>query len=354
MRKRKFLTGGLCVAGIAILTLAVFGCATSGKETEAGPVQEPESSYAKDEVRVLADATDEVAVWSVYWDSADTMSVLRSEAEEIRSVSLFEAYFKDDGIMIPEESEKMLSRIRNRETTRNMTVFLSVVNDVDRNGTIVQKDTELLKQRLGTEEAARAHAENLVEIASERGYDGIEIDYEKIRSDRELWVDFLQFEQFLLEEAAGKGLKVRIVLEPSTPVEELDFPEGAEYVIMCYNLYGNGTDPGPKADKDFLQEMYDRFGNLPEISYALADGGFDWEGDSTKAQQLRASEAADLIETYGAEPVRDEESGVLYFEYIKEGKKHTVWYADEKTLKTWTGWLKEFGSNPLHVSLWRL
>lgn len=354
MRKRKFLTDCSCAVGCMVLVSAVIGCTGSGKEAEAGPVPELGSSYAKDEVHALAEAADKTAVWSVYWDSADTMSVLRSERESIQAVSLFEAYFKDDEVVIPEASEKMLSQIRNREATKDMTVFLSVVNDVDQNGTIVQKDTGILKKCLGTKEAARAHAENLVEIVSERGYDGIEIDYEKIRSDQELWADFLQFEQFLLEEAAGKDLKVRIILEPSTPVEELEFPDGAEYVVMCYNLYGNGTEPGPKADADFLRKMYDRFGNLPEISYAFADGGYDWEADSKKAQQLRASEAAALIETYEAEPVRDEASGVLYFEYTKGGKKHTVWYADEETLKIWADWLREWGADPLRVSLWRL
>ena len=30
--------------------------------------------------------------------------------------------------------------------------------------------------------------------------------------------------------------------------DEPEFSEGASYVVMCYNLYGNGTEPGPKAD----------------------------------------------------------------------------------------------------------
>lgn len=354
MRKRKFLTDSLCAFGCMALASTIIGCAIPGKKSEAGPAQALSDSYAQKEIDALAEAADGVTVWSVYWDCTDTMRVLRSEREKIQAVSLFEAYFKDNEIVIPEASETTFNRIRDRETTQDMTVFLSVVNDVDENGTIVQKDTEILKQCLGTEKAARAQAENLVKIASERGYDGIEIDYEKIRSDMELWGDFLRFEQILLEEASPKGLKVRIVLEPSTPVEQLDFPEGAEYVVMCYNLYGSGTEPGPKADKDFLRKLYERFGSLPDISYAFADGGFDWEDGSQKAEQLRAPKADDLIEAHNAEAVRDEESGVLHFEYTEGGKKHTVWYADEETMKIWAGWLKEFGADPLQVSLWRL
>ena len=354
IRKRSFLTNSLCAVGCIALTSAIIGCTIPGKKAEAGPAQDVDDHYAQNEIRALAEEADETTVWSVYWDCADTMRVLRTEWEQIQAVSLFEAYFKGNEVIIPEESEKTLGRIRNREKMRDMTVFLSVVNDVDQNGTILQKDTDILKQCLGTEDAARAHAKNLAEIASERGYDGVEIDYEKIRSDLELWDDFLQFEHFLLEETSKKNLKVRIILEPSTPVEQLDFPKGAEYVVMCYNLYGNGTEPGPKADKNFLRKLQERFGALPEVSYAFADGGFDWEENSQKAQQLRASEADDLIQMHEAEPVRDEESGVLHFEYTKGEKKHTVWYADEETLKIWAEWLKEFGADPLHVSLWRL
>ena len=38
--------------------------------------------------------------------------------------------------------------------------------------------------------------------------------------------------------------------------DEPEFSEGASYVVMCYNLYGNGTEPGPKADSENIN-LYD-------------------------------------------------------------------------------------------------
>ena len=32
--------------------------------------------------------------------------------------------------------------------------------------------------------------------------------------------------------------------------------EGASYAVMCYNLYGNGTEPGTKADLENIN-LYD-------------------------------------------------------------------------------------------------
>ncbi len=39
---------------------------------------------------------------------------------------------------------------------------------------------------------------------------------------------------------------------------------------MCYNLYGNGTEPGPKADWDFLREIHEKFRDLSNVSYAFS------------------------------------------------------------------------------------
>ena len=38
--------------------------------------------------------------------------------------------------------------------------------------------------------------------------------------------------------------------------DALEFSAGASYVVMCYNLHGNGTEPGPKADPENIN-LYD-------------------------------------------------------------------------------------------------
>ena len=42
------------------------------------------------------------------------------------------------------------------------------------------------------------------------------------------------------------GKKMNIYDEP-------EFSVGASYVVMCYNLYGNDTEPGPKADLENIK-----------------------------------------------------------------------------------------------------
>ena len=103
-----------------------------------------------------------------------------------------------------------------------------------------------------------------------------------------------------------------------------------------------------------MQQVYEKFRVLPNISYALANGGYIWENDGTTATQCRAAEAKALAEKAGVTPERDESSGALYFSYTEGRKNDTVWYADEQTLAQWTRCLGELTGEKVFISLWRL
>ncbi len=341
MKKTKRLTAVLCLGAVLLS-----GC---GKKS-AEPIVQTDDAALR-EVQALASCTDELTVWSAYWDCADDINVLRQSSGQVQAVSLFAASFENGQLVLPDATSRMLKKLKRGESTQDMQVYLSVVNDVVQNGKTIQKDTDILHTLLGTEQAAHLHAQELVQTAKDNGCDGIEIDYEKIRSDMELWQDFLRFEEMLLAEAQSAGLSVRVILEPSTPVEQLAFPDGAAYVVMCYNLYGSGTEPGPKADKAFLRKLYDRFSTLPNISFALANGGYDWEDGTHPAQSVTAAQAAALCDDT---PERDKDSDALYFTYKDGGKAHTVWYADETTLRSWAECLNEACGGKAKISLWRL
>lgn len=340
--------------GVSILLCLPFLTGCMGRKAPSVPEEIVPDTCTVQEIESLAPEAGELTVWSVYWDNADDMETLRDEADQVDAVSLFAASFQEGEVTIPEANTRMLGKLRRRESTKEKPIYLSVVNDVTQNGKTTQKDTEILWKVLGTDKAAQAHAEQLVQLAVQNGYDGIEIDYEKIRKEMDLWQAFLRFEEKLLALAQEAGLKVRIILEPSTPVEQLSFPEGADYVVMCYNLYGNGTAPGPKADFAFLKQMQEKFCALPSLSYALANGGYVWEGSSQKATQCRAAEAKAWAEAAGVTPERDPDSGVLHFSYTQKGTQYTVWYADETTLAQWAQQLNQLSGGKVDISLWRM
>ena len=87
------------------------------------------------------------------------------------------------------------------------------------------------------------------------------------------------------------------------------------------------------------------------INFALANDGFDFTEDGS--EQIREKDCLSLIEQYGVEPVRDENSLAMMFGYTDaDGISHEVWYADDETIH---GWKKVItGSGYERFSLWRL
>ena len=295
----------------------------------------------------------QLTVWSAYWDCQESVTVIDRCTDRISAVSLFAAYFRDGALFLPEETLETLRALRRSDAGDPKPIYLSVVNDVTEGEKTIQKDTEILRSVLSPHQA-EGHARELVALAKEYGFDGIEIDYEKLREDPDLWEQFLSFEEILLSLAQEAGLKVRIILEPGIPVKTLSFPQGAAYVVMCYNLHGIGTDPGPKADLAFLRELYKRFEGLPSLSFALANGGFDWEEASGNAVSLTEGEAAALAEAHHVLPRRDAASGALSFSYTEGSTRHRVWYADSETLARWAAELDTCAGKTVPISIWRI
>ena len=363
LKRRKEYRHWFASVSVSVLMgsiLMLSGCTAAtdnAKDTEKALVEEATESVSFEaaELEAISRVSDRVNVWSAYWDCDDDLDTLRKMSDSYSSICLFEAYYIEDELTIPEQSVHMLGELRRKKHTKDKDIYLTVVNDYVNGNKTEHKSTELLGRLIGDEEQAKLHAREIVTLAVRNGFDGIELDYENIRSDLELWNSFLQFEDYLLSETKAAGLKLRILLETQTPMKELSgrFPDEAQYVVMCYNLCGSGTTKGPKADSEFLKDIYDSFKGLPNVEYALANGGFEWI-DEAGGQAIKRPEAEMLLDKYGAVPIRDKESQALYFEFTENNKKHTIWYADEATLEFWTETLKNLSGNDVAVGLWRL
>ncbi|NCB05972.1 MAG: glycosyl hydrolase [Clostridia bacterium] len=220
---------------------------------------------------------------------------------------------------------------------------MSVVNDVQlEEGKYDNKTPQLLWRLLGDDETMDAHIGALIDLAVSYGVDGIEIDYEAIRKDTALWERYALFLEKLYAEAAAQGLLLRAVLSwDATKYAAL--PAGPQYTVMCYNLYGYHSGPGPKADQTFLTTTYQLCLSLPgQARMAYATGGFDWtEGANPKA--LTQTQAEELVAQLGQIPTRDAQSGALTLTYQKDGQTHALWYADGQTLAVWRDWATECG-----------
>ena len=292
------------------------------------------------------------AAWLAYWDLEAGQKDLESIGRELNKVSYFGAYFdKNDQLFIPNELSDQ--RAEHKKKKQRYETYLTFVNDKQNaDESVVMKDIEVLRRLFTDDQTMEKHIGEMIALTLQGGYDGIELDYERIWKDPAIGKSFVRFADKLYAEALKNHLKLRIVLEPRTPFSSAGFSKGPEYVVMFYNLYGLHSDAGPKANKDFILKTLDRMKVLPgEKSIALSTGGCMW-GDNGEKRFLTETEARTLAKVNDAELSRDEESKCVTFHYEDKGVGYQVWYADIKTLNYWIAIAQEQGYN--NISLWRL
>lgn len=297
-----------------------------------------------------------LSAWVVDWQWEAGLEDFNAVAPGLDGVQTFAAYFTaGGGLFFTDEDRRALPEVLNAAKRADVKhTLLTVVNDrYGADGSPgVQKDPTLVSKLMATEASRSKHMGDLLEAVDADNFDGIELDYERVPNGD--WPNYIQFIGDLYDRLHAEGMTLRVVLEARAPLEKLTLPEGPDYVMMAYNLYGGFSGPGPKADDAFIAKLAARMANLPgDKGIALSLGGFDWTGDR-KATAVTEVEAAALSAGQGAEAAeRDSASGALHFGYKDaDGVKHTVWYADTATLVHWLGVAREAGIND--ISLWRL
>ena len=324
----------------------------NGNAGQAGDTDVPEAADTPAQAAVPEWDGDFEAFWIAYWDGEDYIKKLQDRGYGADIFCMFEAMFDGEYKLYLEDSVKeQYDAVKAK--AKDKKYYLTFVNDVVTETGSEQKDTDVLYAVL---KDPAGHAGDVVKLAKDNGFDGVEIDYEKIRKDLGLWDLFIAFENELIKQASDAGLEVRIVLESSTPVSQISLPKGPEYVVMCYNLYGYGTEPGPKADRGFLEDIVRDFDPLSDnLGYAFANGGFDWNLTKDGITALSDREAKELIIKHqGDGPERDMESGVVKFTYEEKGEKHEVWVADDATIQFWADVIAVSSGKKVRVSLWRV
>lgn len=292
------------------------------------------------------------ATWLTYWDLAAGEKDLLQLGKKVGKLSYFCAYFDDfDRLFVPAELREAKNvHKRNKLHTES---YLTFVNDkIKFDDTIILKDIEVLRRIFAKSANLDKHIDDIIALALQGDYDGVEIDYERIWKDETIGKQFVEFADKLYKRARDKQLKVRIVLEPNTPFSTAGFAKGPEYVVMFYNLYGPHSGPGPKANKDFINKLLVKMASLPgETAAAFALGGCRWGSDGKK-QWITEQEAMKLTTVHKVVPQRDPASQSLFFEYESCGVRYDVWFADINTLIYWSSLAEEKGVD--RINIWRV
>ncbi|MBE6067469.1 MAG: glycosyl hydrolase [Clostridium lundense] len=300
-------------------------------------------------VKAFKENINNLSAWVAYWD-LDSDTEIKTLDKKLKNVCYFAVNFNSNNkLVMPEQLINYYDETKNH----NYNKYITIVNDkINSDGSSSLKDANLLKDLLSNKALISSHIEEIINLAVKYEFDGIEIDYEQIKNDMKLWDDYTLFINELYQRCNKRNLKLRVLLEPNIPFDKLDFKEGPTYVIMCYNLHGGFSEPGEKANTEFIKDLIEKTSKIQgKMDFAIATGGFNWASNG-RVIPVSEIEANRILKEYGAREIRDVESQCLVFNYKDEDNiDHEVWYSDIVTLNSWIKIIAEKGYD---VSVWRL
>ena len=202
---------------------------------------------------------------------------------------------------------------------------------------------------------------NLKSVAEEKGYAGVDVDFEYILAeDRDSFTDFVaKIAQGLHE--IGRQVSVALAPKQSAGQKGLLY-EGkdygglgaaADYVLLMTYEWGYTYGP-PMAVAPIFQvrKVLDyAVTEIPtdKIRLGIPNYGYDWklpfERGVTKARTIGNVEAVQIAIEKNGEIFFDERAMSPYFHYWENGEEHEVWFEDVRSMQAKFELIKEYGLN---------
>lgn len=190
--------------------------------------------------------------------------------------------------------------------------------------------------------------ENLLETVREKGYVGVDVDFEYIRpEDRVGYADFVNR---LRETMNENGYRVSVALAPKTS----SYQKGLLYEAMDYHLLGQSANtvflmtyewgytygpPLPVAPLPNVRQVLEyALTEIPKekIVLGIPNYGYSWplpyERGVTKARLIGNVEANVIAAERGVEIQYDERYQSPFFYYEIGGRRYEVWFKDVRSI----------------------
>lgn len=209
----------------------------------------------------------------------------------------------------------------------------------------------------------------LLVVMGEKGYGGIDIDFEYILpEDRIPFAEFVEKARQLMNE---NGYSLSVALAPKIAADQ----PGLLYEGMDYGLLGKAADsvllmtyewgytygpPMAVAPLPNVRRVVEyAVTEIPteKIGLGIPNYGYDWplpfEKGVTAAKTIGNKEAIDIAITYGAQIFYDETVQAPYFNYQDDyGVMHEVWFEDVRSMLAKFNLIKEF--NLMGCGYWQI
>ena len=210
--------------------------------------------------------------------------------------------------------------------------------------------------------------ENLIDTALSKGYEGIEIDFEFIpKDDASGYVAFLKR---LKAELEGEGLPLFVALAPKTSDDQPGLLyEGHDYrgrgdvadfvILMTYEWgyqFGPPLAVAPIRSVERVVEYAVSVIDSEKILLGIPNYGYDWPlpyvKGQTEAKGISNVDALIIALDNGAEIKFDTDAMTPYFNYVKEGIEHVVWFENARSIEAKLELVKKYSLGG--ISIWQI
>lgn len=199
---------------------------------------------------------------------------------------------------------------------------------------------------------------NIVKVATDKKYDGINIDFELLPPKHRDDLTAFMSELYPKMKAANKTLIISVFpqVEVSADVSgAYNYPElakNADFLqIMLYDHHYEGSPPGPVAPIDWyeknLKYAIDKCGGPQKVIAGIGAYGYDWSKDG-KADTVTYVDAIVRAKKHDAKIVYDDDSQAPHFKY----DSHEVWFENEKSTAAKLDVVAKY--DPAGIAVWRI
>lgn len=278
--------------------------------------------------------------------------VLQQTLPFLSELSIFSYGFTAEGALIPPLLDE---RWMIREAARFGTEAVLTLTPLGPDGRF---NNRLISAVVHDESASDLLISNLLQVMREKGYRGLDIDFEYILADdRDAFTGFVQK---AAEAVRADGRWISVALAPKTSEEQRGLLyEGKDYralgeaadhvLLMTYEwgyTYGPPMAVAPLPQVRAVVEY--AVTAIPDwkISLGIPNYGYDWplpyERGVTRAETIGNVQAVQRAIDKGAVIRFDETSQSPYYNYVEDGTEHEVWFEDVRSLQEKFGLITEY------------
>lgn len=287
-------------------------------------------------------------------------SVLRKTLPYLDYLTVFTYGFTDTGELIPADDEKIISIAKSYGVQP-----ILLISTLEESGNF---NNQLSSRLFENEDAQDNLIKNLISTVSEKGYAGVDVDFEYIpKEDADNYVAFLTKLKNALQ---ANGYKLIVSLAPKTSADQPGLLyEGHDYaaigniadyvLLMTYEWGYKFGPPGAVAPINNVERVIEyAVTEIPsqKILLGIPNYGYDWPlpfvSGQTEAEGFSNSAALERAREVGANIEYDSQSQSPYYYYTSEGVEHVVWFENAESILQKLNLVDKY--NLAGISIWTI